>query len=95
MKRVYIGNFPYDTTEQDLRTLFAPRKIVDVHIVMDRETGNPRGFGFVEFESDRDALDVVHRYNGATLGSRALVVGLAREKQHGGGNGDGKRRRKV
>ena len=90
-RRLYIGNLPYKScTDAALRALFAPRNIVDVKIINDRETGRPRGFCFVEFATDGEATEVIEQFNGMQLEGRQLVVNEAREpekKRNGGGNG--------
>lgn len=80
--RLYIGNLNYDTTEDDLQAHFAVYgDVSDVIIITDRETGQPRGFGFVTIDDDRDAEDAIRDLNGASLDGRALRVTEARERQ--------------
>lgn len=88
---VYVGNAPYDTTEDELRTLFAPRKINRVTIVMDKETQRPRGFSFVEFANPADAESAVAEHNGAQFGGRTLKISIARERE---GRSDDRRERR-
>lgn len=78
-RRVFVGNFPFNKTEQDLRDLFAPRSIVEVRIVQDRETGRSRGFGFVEFASDEEAVDALS-LNDSDWDGRPLHVDFATER---------------
>ncbi|MCA9771797.1 MAG: RNA-binding protein, partial [Myxococcales bacterium] len=87
--RLYVGNLSYDTTEDTLRALFGAdgRNVTDVHIVMDRETGRPRGFAFVEMASDADAKAAVQSMNGREVDGRTLKVDEAKERQGGGGGG--------
>lgn len=80
-KRIYIGNFPFSTTRDELANFFAPRSIVDIKICMDRETGRPRGFGFVEFATEAEATDAIEKHNGEEMGGRALVISIAAEKK--------------
>jgi cold-inducible RNA-binding protein len=87
-KRLYIGNLSYGTTELDLRELFGQMgTVADAKIVMDRETGRPRGFAFVEMSTDGEALKAIEQVNGRELGGRALNVSEAQERSGGGGGG--------
>ena len=80
MKSIYIGNLPFSTTEEDLRSLFSPYGTVHtVKLVADRETGKPRGFGFVEME-DSKAVGAISALNGKELGGRSLRINEARER---------------
>ena len=81
-KRLYVGNIPYQTTEAQLRTLFEQdgAQVDEVKIVMDRETGRPRGFAFVEMASDAQATAAVEALNGKAFGGRPLTVSEARER---------------
>jgi RNA recognition motif-containing protein len=64
-KRLYVGNLPYDVTADDLRQLFGKVGTVeDVHLPLDRQTGRPRGFAFVEMANDEQAKTAIHRYDG-------------------------------
>ena len=93
--RLYVGNLSFDTTEGSLRDAFsAIGEVTDVHLVMDRESGRPRGFGFVTMASAQIAADVIARMNGTVLDGRALRVDEAQERQRsgGGGGGGGERR---
>jgi cold-inducible RNA-binding protein len=95
-RKLYVGNFPYDTSEQDLQTLFAGAGTVDsVNVMRDMATGRARGFAFVEMASDEEAQNAVTTLNNYSLGGRNLTVNEARPKpQHSGGfpGGDGRRR---
>jgi len=88
--RCYVGNIPYTTTAEDLGAFFAPYKLRDVYIIMDRETQRPRGFAFVEPENPADASTIIATYNGRQLGNRTVTVSLAHEKPNS--NGGGQRR---
>jgi RNA recognition motif-containing protein len=80
-KRIYVGNLPFKITEQELRDLFAEHgDVVSVAIITDRETGRPRGFGFVEM-ADADAEKAILALNGAVLGGRNLRVNEARDRR--------------
>ncbi len=90
--RLYVGNLPFDVDESQVRTLFQEggREVTEVKIVMDRETGRPRGFGFVEMTSQADAQAAIAAMNGREVGGRALTVNEAREQApRGGGFGGG------
>ena len=80
IKSIYVGNLPFSATEDEIRNLFAQHGTVNsVKLVTDRETGRPRGFGFVEMEGDQ-ALAAIEAINGMELGGRSLRVNEAREK---------------
>lgn len=92
MKKLYVGNLPFSVTEDDLRDLFSEHgDVSSVALITDRETGRPRGFGFVEFANDSDAEAAVEALNGAEVKGRALVVNEARERESRGGGGGGGR----
>ena len=96
--RLYVGNLPYDTDEAQLRALFSEggRQVAEIKIITDRDTGRPRGFGFVEMASQADADSAVNALNGRDFGGRALTVNEAREqapRRSGGGGGAGGPRR--
>jgi len=79
-KRIYVGNLPYGSTETELREMFEKHgKVLSVDVLMDRETGRSRGFGFVEMD-DADAAKAIEKLNGADLGGRPLRVNEARER---------------
>jgi len=87
--KLYVGNLSYSTTEDDLKTLFAQAgTILSVALIKDRDSGQSKGFGFVEMSSQVEAEKAVSMFNGFQLGERALKVNLARpreEKGKGGG----------
>ena len=92
MKNIYVGNISFQTTEQDLDAAFSAYGQVErVQIVKDRETGQARGFAFVEMPDNGDADKAMAALNGAELGGRALTVNEARprEPRTGGGGGFG------
>jgi len=79
--RLYIGNLSYDTTVQELRAEFQQYgQVRDVRLIMDRETGRARGFGFVEYDTTAEAEEAIQRLNGVSLGGRNLIVKEAEEK---------------
>jgi RNA recognition motif-containing protein len=82
-KRLYVGNIPYQTTEEQLRTLFEAdgAQVAEVKIVLDRETGRPRGFAFVEMSTDAQAVAAVEALHGRQFGGRPLNVSEAHERQ--------------
>lgn len=93
MKNIYVGNLDYNVTEQELRTTFEAYGQVDnVTILRDRDTGQPRGFAFVEMANDEEAQKAIAGTNGTQLGSRALNVNEARPKteRSGGFNRGGR-----
>src|SRR5205085_2030417 len=87
--KLYVGNLPFSATEDTVRTLFAAHGNVDsVSLINDRETGRPRGFGFVEMSS-ADAQKAMQSLNGQDFGGRPLKVNEAQDKPRGGGGGGG------
>ena len=89
--RLYVGNLPFSADEEQVRELFAQngRNVVEVKLVTDRDTGRPRGFGFVEMGSSEDADGAIRDLNGRDYGGRPLTVNEARERTAGGGGGGG------
>jgi cold-inducible RNA-binding protein len=88
MKNIFVGNLSFGSTEQDIRSLFETYGKVDrVSIVTDRESGQPRGFGFVEMSDDGEGERAIAAINGHEVGGRALNVNEARPKASGGGGG--------
>ena len=98
MKNIFVGNLSFGATEQAVRTLFEAHGTVDrVNIVTDRDSGQPRGFGFVEMSNDGEGDRAISALNGKELDGRALNVNEARAKAErsgagGGGGGYGKKR---
>src|SRR5262245_21042246 len=90
MTKIYVGNLPFSATENDVRTLFeAHGTVQSVALINDRETGRPRGFGFVEMPS-ADAQRAIQSLNGKEMNGRALRINEAQERQGGGGGGGGR-----
>lgn len=89
--RLYVGNLPYSADEDQLRTLFEQngRTVTDVKLITDRDTGRPRGFGFVEMGSSEEADAAIRELNGKEFGGRPLTVNEARERTGGPGGGGG------
>src|SRR5262249_55059750 len=91
--KLYVGNLPFTATEDSVRALFAAHGTVEkVSLITDRDTGRPRGFGFVEM-SNSDASRAMQALNGQALGGRRGKVNEARERWGGGGGGRGGPRR--
>jgi RNA recognition motif-containing protein len=89
--KIYVGNLPFDATEESVRALFAAHGTVEkLSLVTDRETGRPRGFGFVEM-SNADASRAMQALNGKDMDGRALKINEAQDKPRGGGGGGGGR----
>lgn len=89
-RKLYVGNLPYQTGEEDLQALFASAGTVEsVNIMRDMATGRARGFAFVEMATDQDAQNAIQQLNNATLGGRNLTVNEARPKPQGSGGGFG------
>lgn len=97
-KKLYVGNLPYETSDQDLQTLFGGAGTVEsVNLIRDMATGRARGFAFVEMATDEDAETAIRTLNNQDFGGRNLMVNEARPKTSsgaygGGGNGNGQRR---
>ncbi len=88
MTNIFVGNLSYQTTEEDLRTAFTAYGAVErVSIVTDRDTGQSRGFAFVEMTERREAEAAIASLNGADMNGRAMNVNEARPKTGGGGGG--------
>ena len=90
--RLFVGNLPFDATEQQIRDLIAAggRNVTSVKVVTDRDTGRPRGFAFVDVDTEEAAKAAIAELNGKDFGGRALVVNEAQEKTGGAGGGGGK-----
>lgn len=88
-KRLYVGNLSWDTNEDAVRAAFEEdgRTVTDVHLVSDRDTGRPRGFGFVEMSTDQEAQAAIDALDGVELDGRSLKVNEAQERQPRGGGG--------
>lgn len=92
--KLYVGNLSFDVTEKDLRDMFSPcGPVNDIHVVMDRDTGRPRGFAFVTMNSEDGAKAAIQALNGKDWKGRALTVNeaRAREERAGGSRGYGGR----
>lgn len=90
MKNIFVGNLNYAATEDEVRQLFEQFGTVDrVSLITDRDTGRPRGFGFVEMPNDEEGDRAIEELNGVDLGGRTLNINEARPRQGGGGGGFG------
>jgi RNA recognition motif-containing protein len=88
-KKLYVGNLSFSTTESELRDLFARHGSVEsVKVIMDRETGRPRGFAFIEMDATA-ASDAIRALDGTDLAGRSIRVNEAQERSGGGGGGGG------
>ncbi|HEY7423167.1 MAG TPA: RNA-binding protein [Gemmataceae bacterium] len=91
-KKLYVGNLPYSVADSDLQRLFeAHGSVVSAQVIMDRDTGRSKGFGFVEMGSDSEAQAAIADMNGKEVDGRSLTVNEARPKPEGGGGGRGGR----
>jgi RNA recognition motif-containing protein len=89
-KKLYVGNLAYGISDSDLQQLFEPHGTVEsAQVIMDRDTGRSKGFGFVEMGSDQEAQAAIAALNGKEIEGRALTVNEARPKTEGGGRGGG------
>ncbi len=89
-KRLYVGNLPYSTTDEDLRNLFGQAGTVEeARVMTERDTGRSRGFGFVEMTTDADAENAVRMFDGYSIDGRQLRVNPAMEREERGAGGGG------
>jgi cold-inducible RNA-binding protein len=87
-RKLYVGNLPYSATETSLREAFSAAGTVDsVTLITDRDTGQSKGFGFVEMSSDSEAQQATQTLNGSMLDGRQIKVNEAKPKGAGGGGG--------
>jgi RNA recognition motif-containing protein len=93
-KKLYVGNLPYSATDQILTDTFSQCGTVEsAKIIMDRDSGRSKGFGFVEMSSDAECADAISKFNGADYDGRAMTVNEARPmapREGGGGGGRGR-----
>ena len=91
-KKLYVGNLAFQTTSQDLQELFAQAGTVEsAQIIEDRDTGQSKGFAFVEMSSEEEAAAAISQFNGKEVGGRMLKVNEARPRENRGGGGGGGR----
>ena len=89
-KKLYVGNLPYSVSDSDLQEMFGAHGTVQsAQVIMDRDTGRSKGFGFVEMGSDQEAQAAIAALNGQEVEGRALTVNEARPKTDGGGGRGG------
>jgi len=89
-KKLYVGNLTYGVTDSTLQQMFEPHGTVQsAQVIMDRDTGRSKGFGFVEMGSDQEAQAAIAALNGKEVDGRALTVNEARPKPEGGGGRGG------
>jgi len=80
--KLYVGNLSYDTTEEELRTLFAQAgTVTSVNLIKDRGTGRSKGFGFIEMDNQSELENAIQMFNGYSLGERELTVNIARPRE--------------
>lgn len=90
-QKLYVGNFPYSLTDSDLEEMFKSfGTVASAKVIMDRESGRSKGFGFVEMGSDAEAQAAIQAMNGKDVQGRALTVNEARPKPEGGPRGGGR-----
>jgi RNA recognition motif-containing protein len=91
-KKLYVGNLPYSVGDSELQRLFeAHGSVVSAQVIMDRDTGRSKGFGFVEMGNDSEAQAAITSLNGTEVDGRSLTVNEARPKPDGGSGGGGGR----
>ena len=91
-KKLYVGNLPYTVTEQTLSDSFGECGTVEsANIIIDRDSGRSKGFGFVEMSSDSEAQAAIEKFNGTDLEGRPMKVNEARPRENRGGGGGGGR----
>jgi RNA recognition motif-containing protein len=90
--KLYVGNLAFETSSNDLQTLFAQAgKVESVTLIEDRETGRSRGFGFVEMSTKEEGAAAIQQFNGKDVAGRALNVNEAKPRENRGGGGGGGR----
>lgn len=89
-KKLYIGNLPFSSTEDELRTVFERHgRVESVNVITDRDSGRPRGFAFIEMDEASAADDAIRALDGSELGGRSIRVNEAQDRSGGGGGGGG------
>ncbi len=89
-KKLYVGNLSYEVTDSDLSKMFEGHgAVTSAQVIMDRDTGRSKGFGFVEMNNDQEAQAAITALNGKDSGGRSLTVNEARPRTEGGGGGRG------
>jgi cold-inducible RNA-binding protein len=91
--KIYVGNIPFSATDQQLRELFGQHgQVASAQVMIDRDTGRSRGFGFIEMPSDAEARKAIEALNGYSMDGRPLVVNEARPREERGPRGGGRGR---
>ncbi|HXU79738.1 MAG TPA: RNA-binding protein [Methylomirabilota bacterium] len=91
--KLFVGNLSFNTTENDLQDTFAAHgTVTEANLMMDRESGRPRGFGFVTMSTAEEAQKAIEALNGKSIDGRALTVNVARPREERSGGGGGGRR---
>jgi RNA recognition motif-containing protein len=94
--KLYVGNLSYSTVAEDLQTLFSKAgPVKSVSLITDRDTGQSKGFAFVEMETQADAQKAISMINGTMLGDRTVTVNIARPREERGGGGFGNRDKRT
>jgi cold-inducible RNA-binding protein len=94
--KLFVGNLSFNTTENDLQDAFAAHgTVTETKLMMDRETGRPRGFGFVTMGTPEEAQAAINALNGKDVDGRALTVNVAKPREERGGSGGGGGRREY
>jgi len=89
--KLYVGNMPYTTTEEELKTLFTQAgAVTSVAVIKDRDTGQSKGFGFIEMGTQAEAQKAISMFNRYRMGDRELTVNLARPREDRGGGDRGR-----
>ena len=90
--KLFVGNLSFNTTENDLQDAFAAHgTVTETNLMMDRETGRPRGFGFITMSSAEEAQKAIAAMNGKEIDGRALTVNVAKPREERSGGGGGRR----
>ena len=90
--KLFVGNLSFNTTENDLNDAFAAfGTVTETNLMMDRETGRPRGFGFITMSSPEEAQKAIEAMNGKDMDGRALTVNIAKPREERSGGGGGRR----
>jgi RNA recognition motif-containing protein len=88
--KLYVGRLPYRTTDQELAELFGQLgEVISATVIIDRETGRSKGFGFVEMSNDQEAQNAISQLNNSTLDGRTIIVNEANERREPRSGGDG------
>lgn len=89
--KIYVGNLSFSTTEEELQALFSQAgTVASVALIKDRDSGQSKGFAFVEMSSQAEAEKAIQMFNGKSIGNRELKVNMARPKEEGGPGGFGR-----